>query len=532
MHTRLNYILRRICALTLMTILMVTALVSGCSENEQIPADAANASSSGLPAPTEIPTLTAITVISETTYFEGPKGADGFEYTLLEKFSREHGYDLNLIIADDEVDLYDAMMKGQADIALPGLPIPFSRQNDVLPVAHIFDVTTQLIYRRGSSRPRAFDDLIGTKIVVRDTEQYRQKYAFLKEHYPELNWQFVDKPFEELVKQVHDGAIDHTLVDSHHYLGLRAIYTRTKVAFDIYYPESLSWLIPPTHDEKLAEDLDIFFEAIKSDGTLNHLNERFFGHADDANPIGSLTFFRRVERRLPRYQDLIEQIATEHSMDWRLLAAVAYQESHWNPRARSQTGVRGMMMLTLGTARDLGIENRLDVASSLRGGATYFNKMRKRLPNTIKEPDRSWLALAAYNVGFGHLIDARTITEFHGADPNRWADVKRYLPLLEKKQWHRFTRHGHARGREPVRYVQNIRHFSDLLEWRFPYSDAEQAAFRQNLDKNRVNERSINIESYEDSVIQKAESEEPVVEKTADNKLTLNIRAPNTLKAA
>ncbi len=196
-------------------------------------------------------------------------------------------------------------------------------------------------------------------------------------------------------------------------------------------------------------------------------------------------------------------------------------------------------MLTLATAKDLGIRNRLDTASSLRGGARYFRKMKKRLPKSIKDPDRTWFALAAYNVGLGHVLDVREITEFHDGDPNRWADVKRYLPLLEKKQWHQFTRHGYARGREPVQYVQNIRHFNDLLEWRFPLSDKEQQALRA-ANENKNQQRTINIEAFDEKTIQKADSQESSPLPTETKKVTLlerlapllslSITAPDEMK--
>ena len=152
-------------------------------------------------------------------------------------------------------------------------------------------------------------------------------------------------------------------------------------------------------------------------------------------------------------------------MDWRFLAAISYQESYWNPKAKSPTGVRGMMMLTLPTAKELGVANRLDPLQSLRGGARYYKKLYARLPGGIEAPDRAWFALAAYNIGLGHLEDARVITEKRGGNPNLWKDVKESLPLLRQRKWYKQTRYGYARGDEPVRYVENIRSYYSLLTW-------------------------------------------------------------------
>ena len=160
---------------------------------------------------------------------------------------------------------------------------------------------------------------------------------------------------------------------------------------------------------------------------------------------------------------MFEEAARAHGFDWTTLAAMAYQESHWNARARSPTGVRGMMMLTLNTARELGIDSRLDAVQSIHGGAQYLAKLRRRLPSEIREPDRTWLALAAYNVGYGHLKDAMKLADEQGKRTDAWYEVKEMLPLLEQKVHYRRTRHGYARGKEPVTYVTRIRNYEDIL---------------------------------------------------------------------
>ena len=121
------------------------------------------------------------------------------------------------------------------------------------------------------------------------------------------------------------------------------------------------------------------------------------------------------------------------------------------------------MMITNVTAKQMNIKNRKDPEQSINAGAGYLSLLRKRLPERIQEPDRTWMALAAYNIGFGHLEDARILTEQNGSNPDHWPDVKKFLPLLSKKQWYRQTRHGYARGSEPVNYIKNIRRYYDII---------------------------------------------------------------------
>lgn len=184
--------------------------------------------------------------------------------------------------------------------------------------------------------------------------------------------------------------------------------------------------------------------------------------------VEEVIFLRHMRTRLPRYVVMFKHEAHRHNLAWQLLAAQAYQESRWNPRAVSPTGVRGIMMLTRNTSSAYGIENRHDPHSSISGGARHFARLMKRVPTTIEEPDRTWVALAAYNVGMGHIKDARRLATQLGKDPNRWSGLREVLPLLARKKYYRSLPHGYARGWEPVIYVKRIRAFEKLLRAKYP----------------------------------------------------------------
>ena len=161
---------------------------------------------------------------------------------------------------------------------------------------------------------------------------------------------------------------------------------------------------------------------------------------------------------------MFKQAADKYELDWKLLAAIGYQESHWDPEAVSPTGVKGLMMLTQVTADSMGVDNREDPKQSIPAGARYFKRLHKRL-KSIQEPDRTWFALAAYNVGYGHLLDARRIVRRQGGNPDRWVDIKEALPLLAQRKWFSQVPHGYARGWEPVQYVSNVRNYLGTLNW-------------------------------------------------------------------
>ena len=257
----------------------------------------------------------------------------------------------------------------------------------------------------------------------------------------------------------------YTIADSNEFSITRRYHPQLGVAFNISDPQKLAWAFANGKDRSLYKKAVTFFNNLKTSGELESLIERHYGHISRYDYAGTYTYMYHVNKRLPKYRVMLDDASTKHNIDWRLLAATAYQESHWNPLAKSPTGVRGMMMLTNATAKQLGVESRTDPEQSIKGGAKYLRSLIDRMPVEMDEPDRTWIALAAYNVGLGHVKDAQLITELRGGNPYKWEDLKESLPLLRQKKWYKNTRYGYARGLEPVRYVENIRSYYDILRW-------------------------------------------------------------------
>jgi len=254
--------------------------------------------------------------------------------------------------------------------------------------------------------------------------------------------------------------------DSRQVTFYKHLYPHLHVAFHPAGTKPVSWMY--RHDDVLANRLAVFIRDQAESGELARLLEQYFGHMRTFDANTASTFLAMEKERLPLYEDLFRETAHRYSMDWTLLAAMSYQESHWHPDARSPTGVRGLMMLTQDTAAELGIDDRIDPPQSVDGGARYYHALLEKIPPRITDPDRTWFALAAYNIGFQHLEDARILTQELGGNPDRWRDVRKYLPLLDDDKWHVRTEYGKARGGEAVRYVGNIRLYEDLLRWTYP----------------------------------------------------------------
>lgn len=411
--------------------------------------------------------LKVITRNSPTTYFENRGSPTGFEYVLARAFADHLGVELEMVPVYGLEELFIELNKGSFDLAAAGLTRTLQRQQVFEFGPDYMDVQQFVIYRRGNAFAGDIDDLIDKRIMIIGNSSHAEILRELKKDVPELQWE-ESRNLEttDLLDLLESGDIDFTLLDSNEYLAHRGYYPQHRVAFSVGQPGTLAWPLPPNRDnQRLRAELKQFFSDARDSGLLSAWEERFYGHKESNTQINSQTFVENMESKLPQYRELIEEVAFEYEIDWRLLAAISYQESHWNPRAVSPTGVKGIMMLTLQTAREMGIRHRYDARQSLQGGARYFKKILQRLPDSITNPDRTWFALAAYNIGMGHLEDARVLTEQQGGNPSLWKDVKQRLPLLRQKKWYQKTRRGYARGDEAVRYVQNIRHYYSLLTW-------------------------------------------------------------------
>lgn len=428
--------------------------------------------------------LVVATRNSPTTYYEGPEGPTGFEYDLARRFADELGVKLKIVTYSSLADILEKVSRGEIDFAAAGLTVTESRQQRVRFTPPYQEITQQLVYRMGlDNKPGGLADLAGKHIEVVANSSHVEQLVSLQATYPDLEW--VENPelgSDELLSLVWEQVIDYTVADSNEVALNRRFYPELNVAFDLSEPQQLAWAFSRKVDNSLFQVASAFIMRMKKAGEIRNIEERYYGHVEEFDYVGTRTYMRHILQRLPQYQAAFEQAGEKYAIDWRLLAAIGYQESHWNPRARSPTGVRGLMMLTQDTAAHIGIDNRLDPEQSIDGGAKYVSLLVEKVPIDIPEPDRTWMALAAYNVGYGHLEDARVITETRGGNPDSWNDVKKNLPLLTRKKWYQKTRFGYARGHEPVTYVENIRSYYDILVW-YTEQDEPPVAHQQDVLK-------------------------------------------------
>ncbi len=410
--------------------------------------------------------LRVVTRDSPTSYTIGQDGPSGPEYDLVQAFAAELGVSLVMEPVVSVSEIMPKLLSGDAHMAAAGLSITEDRR-DYLHFGHPYEtVDVHFIYKLGTGKPRSMEEVLDRSIEIVASSSHVELLTSLKRAYPALTWtENADVEFADLMAKVAMSDIDLTVADSPDFNIQRHFYPDLRIALDLEIDDPIAWAFPKGDGDSLLARADEFLIGADRSGMLARVHDRYYGHTKKFDYVGTRNFIRHYEKRLPRYRAMFEQAGREWGVDWRLLAAIGYQESHWRSQAVSPTGVRGIMMLTLATADYLDIENRMDPESSIFGGARYFARQTERVADTVGEPDRTWMALAAYNVGFNHIKDARTLVEWDGGNPDTWVDLRKALPKLAQRKWYSKLPYGYARGWEPVLYVNNVRSYYNILKW-------------------------------------------------------------------
>ena len=433
--------------------LLIACAVLGC---EEAPKPIAPTAQSG--------ELAILTVNGPSTYFEDAQGLpSGFEFDLATLFAKELNLKPSFILIDNPAAIDKQLRNGQAHLAAAALARHFDFPGGLAWGPSYFTTLHQVVMRSGAPRPKSLADIGEQRVGV--IEESVAEYLLLV---PDTDSSHVERlppgtSTADLLEQVANGKLQFALVESTRFTLARRFFPQLEVAFNVGKPVEYAWLFSTVDKKRLLDAATLFFERIRKDGTLKRLVDRHYGHAARITAVDSGTLLERISTQLPGLRRHFEEAELQSGLDWRLVAAIGYQESHWDAAATSPTGVRGLMMLTDETAERLQVKNRLDARDSIIGGANYFALLKEAMAPRIAEPDRTFLALAAYNLGLGHLEDARILTQKAGLNPDRWQDVRQVLPRLSEPEYFQGLKHGYARGFEAMQLVDNVRNYYDIL---------------------------------------------------------------------
>ncbi|HDG1665807.1 membrane-bound lytic murein transglycosylase MltF [Kluyvera ascorbata] len=407
--------------------------------------------------------LRVSTVQSPLTYTTVNDKDYGLDYELAQQFADYLGVKLKVTVRQNISQLFDDLDHGDADMLAAGLVYNSERIKSYQAGPTYYSVSQQLVYRVGSTRPKNLSNVTADQLTIAPGQVVISDLQNLQaQKYPNLSWTVDEKRSSaDLMQAVIDGKLDYTIADSVAIGLFQRVHPELAVALDVTDEQPVTWFSLQDDDNTLSAAMLDFFNNINEDGTLARLEEKYLGHGDDFDYVDTRSFLRAVDSVLPDLQPLFEKYASE--IDWKLLAAISYQESHWDPLATSPTGVRGLMMLTKNTAQSLGLSDRTDAEQSISGGMRYLQDMMSKVPDSVPQDEKIWFALAAYNMGYAHMLDARALTAKQKGNPDSWADVKQRLPLLSQKPWYSKLTYGYARGHEAYAYVENIRKYQISL---------------------------------------------------------------------
>ena len=438
-----------------MLAVLTAILLAGCGR-----------SPSNLEAVLERGSLNVATLNGPTTYYLGAHGPQGAEYQLATAFAASLGVSLNLYTVPDLAALREELKSGRADIVAAGIT-PDRPWNEVgKATASYQDIEQLVVTRRGSPRIRTLAALAGKRIVVLKDSPRLQVLADLRSrHAPYLLWETVTPASGGPLARVTSGEADYAVVDANEFAYSQHLFPDVVLALKLPDTRGAHWIVPKRARSLLVR-VNAFFDELRKSNRLPPLLAAATPDSPDFALQVSQQLQKDIALELPALRPHFEEAARETGVDWRLLAALGYVESKWQAQAASADGAQGVMMLTGETATSLGVTDRNDARQNILAGARYFVKVREQIPDRIQEPDRTWFTLAAYNMGYGHLEDARKLAQARGKSADVWADVRGALPLLAMEEYYVNAKHGFARGWEPVQTVDKVQLFLNLLEWR------------------------------------------------------------------
>ncbi|PKM04899.1 MAG: membrane-bound lytic murein transglycosylase MltF [Gammaproteobacteria bacterium HGW-Gammaproteobacteria-6] len=438
-------------------VLIVACALTACSDSNRL----------GHPDQTGV--LKVVTRSGSTTYYNNRDNRPtGPEYDLVNRFARAHGWSVEWDVQHSTANVLAQLEQGNAHLGAAGLTLLESRSSTLLAGPAHKEITQQVVcHRDHPALPRHVEQLQGIALHVAAQSSYAESLRQLEARYPQLVFtEHADLGTEQLLLNALEGEIECVVADSNIVQVNRRFMPELEVAMDLTDTQQIGWYLPPG-SRKLARQARDWMATAAGQEAINRVESSYYAYIGEFDFVDLRALNRRIHERLPQFKEQFLRAEQETRMPADLLAAVAYQESHWNPHARSPTGVRGLMMLTQRTARELGVANRLDPVQSIQGGARYLADRHQRLPDSVPEPDRTFMALASYNIGRGHLLDARRLARELGKNPDSWVELREVLPLLADERYYPSLRYGYARGYEPVHYVRQIRNYRDVIAQAF-----------------------------------------------------------------
>jgi membrane-bound lytic murein transglycosylase F len=383
----------------------------------------------------------------------------GFEYELAREFARYHNLRLEVVVPSSHREISTSLLEGKVDMAMGYLEPSESQRQLGIEYSRPYHYTRRHIVVHKDDPASQISDLDQRTIVVRRDSSYWDSLSKLQQQGANFNLRATkdNVETEQLIQQVASGRYQVTMADEHILDIELARSVAVKSAFTVV-DEIPHTIAVRARNTALRAALDAFITRIYKSEYYNVLYQKYFKSRRSVAKFARGRVIDSLKGKISPYDNLVQKYADEYGFDWRLIAAQMFQESRFNPKARSLSGARGLMQLMPRTARSLGIRNIEKPANSILAGIRYMDWLRDRFSDELPVSERLWFSLAAYNAGVGHVHDARRLAKSIGRDPNRWfAHTENAMLLLAQKKYASKARYGFVNGEEPVNYVRDIK---------------------------------------------------------------------------
>lgn len=415
--------------------------------------------------------LKVVVISQPLTYRRLAALETGYEYDLLHHFALDAGYRLHVKVVKNRQEMLQHLAQNKADVAAARWTAA-EVQNQRFLSGPAYDeeklslicrqnVETNFTFTGNLDRHNSFRLLINGDVM--NSQATHHWIEVLKARAPRI--QVSNRKglsTAAIFRQIEQAKVDCTVADrleAHYYL---RFFPKLAVVKDISPTRSYHFLISNKRAD-LQNQMRVWFTKAARKQTLSTTKSFYKEKIQELSRYDVVQFLKARDKVLPQYSSTFKKHSREFGIPWQLAAAVAYQESHWKADAESFTGVKGLMQLTMETAEHLGVEDRTDANQSIWGGSKYLKMLIERQPKGIPFKERLSLALATYNVGPAHMIDAQKLALRLGKDPYSWKDLKTVLPLLGNAAYLDELKYGAARGQEPVDFVHRVLAYLDLI---------------------------------------------------------------------
>ena len=404
-------------------------------------------------------TLRVLTSNTAATYFQCRGQLMGFEYEMAKRFADQHGLHLEIIVVPGHAAMIPMLLKGRADIIAAALTPTMQKLAKNLAFSTPYIYASQMVVACSSdNKIKSVKDLAGRKVVVRRSSSYWQTLEKLKSGGINLKLQAAPEKMEteDIISKVAEREYDLTVADSQ-ILNIERIWLDVKGVFAVGTPEPCCWVVR-AGDKQLLSAINAFWKKEYRGLFYNIAFNKYFR----VKPKIAKTIKNEIDisaGKISSYDNIVKHFASIYNFEWRLNIAQMYQESRFNPKARSSSGAEGLFQVLPSTAREMGFKQNLEHPTvGIHAGMKYLNFLRGYFEPEINADERIWFALASYNAGMGHVSDARRLARQLGLDPNVWfGNVEKAMLLLSKPQYAKQARYGYVRGKESVNYVREIR---------------------------------------------------------------------------